>query len=298
MDRQRVLITGGAGFLGINLTRHLLSRGYAVVSLDVEEFDYPERDRVEIIKGDIRNKALVDRAVEGADFVVHTAAALPLYSPEDIYTTDVEGTRNVLDASLRHGVERFVHVSSTAVYGIPDHHPLYETDRLEGVGPYRPDHPPQVVYRAGASRRVRAALRLGLHGTQLPHDRLGEQPLPAARRRRPLRRDNPDHDPPQGAGQRHLQHRRQRVYDDEGRLSGGPGLRGPRQEGGRLPCGAGHLGPAHPRPAEAFAAIQMGLRDGLQGLLRLHREGPETARLRAQVLQQGGPDPELPLVPR
>src|SRR5215210_4574912 len=136
MDRQRVLITGGAGFLGINLTRHLLSRSYAVVSLDVEEFDYPERDRVEIIKGDIRNKALVDRAVEGADFVVHTAAALPLYSPQDIYTTDVEGTRNVLDASLRHGVERFVHVSSTAVYGIPDHHPLYETDRLEGVGPY------------------------------------------------------------------------------------------------------------------------------------------------------------------
>src|SRR5215204_5062958 len=136
MDQQRVLITGGAGFLGINLTRHLLSRGYAVASLDVEEFDYAEREQVEIIKGDIRNKALVDRVVEGADIVVHTAAALPLYSPEDIYTTDVEGTRNVLDASLRHGVKRFVHVSSTAVYGIPDHHPLYETDRLEGVGPY------------------------------------------------------------------------------------------------------------------------------------------------------------------
>src|SRR5215218_9448003 len=126
----------GGRVSGINLTRHLLSRGYAVASLDVEEFDYPERDRLEIIKGDIRNKALVDRAVEGADFVVHTAAALPLYSPEDIYTTDVEGTRNVLDASVRHGVKRFVHVSSTAVYGIPDHHPLYETDRLEGVGPY------------------------------------------------------------------------------------------------------------------------------------------------------------------
>src|SRR5919107_1737050 len=136
MDQQRVLITGGAGFLGINLTRHLLSRGYALASLDVEQFDYPERDRVEIITGDIRDKALVDRAVEGADFVVHTAAALPLYSPEDIYTTDVEGTRNVLDASLRHGVKRFVHISSTAVYGIPDHHPLYETDQLHGVGPY------------------------------------------------------------------------------------------------------------------------------------------------------------------
>ena len=70
------------------------------------------------------------------DFVIHTAAALPLYSAEDIYTTDVEGTRNVLDAALQNGVERVVHVSSTAVYGIPDHHPLHETDKLEGVGPY------------------------------------------------------------------------------------------------------------------------------------------------------------------
>jgi nucleoside-diphosphate-sugar epimerase len=136
MERQEVLITGGAGFLGINLIRHLLARGYELSSLDVEEFDYPERDGIEAIKSDIRDKALVDRAMEGVDFVVHTAAALPLYSPEDIYTTDVEGTRNVLDAALRHGVKRFVHVSSTAVYGIPDHHPLYETDKLEGVGPY------------------------------------------------------------------------------------------------------------------------------------------------------------------
>ena len=136
MEQQKVLITGGAGFLGINLIRHLMARGYEISSLDVEEFDYPEKGRIETIKGDIRDKALVERAMEGVELVVHTAAALPLYSPEDIYTTDVEGTRNVLEAARRHGVERVVHVSSTAVYGIPDHHPLYETDKLEGVGPY------------------------------------------------------------------------------------------------------------------------------------------------------------------
>ncbi len=133
---QKVLITGGAGFLGINLIRHLMAKGYALASLDVEDFDYPERYKIEVITGDIRNKALLDRAMEGVDFVAHTAAALPLYTPEDIYTTDVEGTRNVLEAARRHGVKRIVHVSSTAVYGIPDHHPLYETDKLEGVGPY------------------------------------------------------------------------------------------------------------------------------------------------------------------
>jgi nucleoside-diphosphate-sugar epimerase len=134
--REKVLITGGAGFLGINLVRHLLAKGYALASLDFEDFDYPERHNIEAIKGDIRDKMLLNRAMEGVDFVVHTAAALPLYSPEDIYTTDVEGTRNVLEAARQNGVKRVVHVSSTAVYGIPDHHPLYETDKLEGVGPY------------------------------------------------------------------------------------------------------------------------------------------------------------------
>ena len=133
---RTILITGGAGFLGINLARYLLARGDRVVSLDIAPFDYPERDRVTVITGDIRERADVDRAMEGVDAVVHTAAALPLYSKRDIVTTDIHGIRNVLQSALDHGVQRVVHISSTAVYGIPDHHPLVETDRLEGVGPY------------------------------------------------------------------------------------------------------------------------------------------------------------------
>jgi nucleoside-diphosphate-sugar epimerase len=74
--------------------------------------------------------------MEGVDIVVHTAAALPLYKPADIYSTDIDGTRNVLQSALDHKVDRVIHVSSTAVYGIPDHHPLLENDRLDGVGPY------------------------------------------------------------------------------------------------------------------------------------------------------------------
>ncbi len=137
MSKQRVLITGGAGFLGINLIRYLDARGYDLVSLDIADFTYPDmRERVTIVKGDIRDERAVERAMEGVDIVVHTAAALPLYSKEDIYTTDVEGTRTLLRVAHRHGVKRFIHISSTAVYGIPDHHPLYEDDRLEGVGPY------------------------------------------------------------------------------------------------------------------------------------------------------------------
>jgi len=133
---KRVLITGGAGFLGINLARYLLDKGYAVVSLDIAPFDYPERDRVTVVTGDIRDQAAVKQAMKGIDVVVHTAAALPLYSPEDIYSTDITGLRNVLQAAYDQLVDRFIHISSTAVYGIPDHHPLREDDRLDGVGPY------------------------------------------------------------------------------------------------------------------------------------------------------------------
>jgi nucleoside-diphosphate-sugar epimerase len=133
---MQVLITGGAGFLGINLARHLLRNGNSVISYDLAEFDYPERDRVRCVRGDIRDRKALDAALTGVDVVVHTAAALPLYSKEDIYTTDVVGTRNVLEASHAAGVARVVHISSTAVYGIPDHHPLLETDPVHGVGPY------------------------------------------------------------------------------------------------------------------------------------------------------------------
>ncbi|MDO8490191.1 MAG: NAD-dependent epimerase/dehydratase family protein [bacterium] len=131
-----VLITGGSGFLGINLIRFLLSRDYHVRSLDIEPFTYPESDRIESVIGDIRDREAVQKCMNGVEAVIHCAAALPLYSKEDIFSTDVDGTRNVLQAAVDHDVRRVIHVSSTAVYGIPEKHPLYESDQLIGVGPY------------------------------------------------------------------------------------------------------------------------------------------------------------------
>jgi nucleoside-diphosphate-sugar epimerase len=132
----RYLITGGSGFLGINLCRYLLARGQLVRTLDIAPFDYPERDRVDAMLGDIRDRTMVDRAVQGIDIVVHAAAALPLSSAHDIETTDVQGTGIILDSAFAHGVKRVIFTSSTSVYGIPDHHPLVEEDRVHGVGPY------------------------------------------------------------------------------------------------------------------------------------------------------------------
>lgn len=133
----KILVTGGSGFLGINLIRHLRAKGETDIrSLDIVPFDYPEKDCVDLHTGDIRDVAAVARAMDGVSMVIHTAAALPLYSERDIMTTDVDGTRNLLAAAKKAGVARFVMISSTAVYGIPDHHPLLETDKLTGVGPY------------------------------------------------------------------------------------------------------------------------------------------------------------------
>ncbi len=131
-----VLVTGGAGFLGINLVRYLLREDERVVTLDIAPFDYPERPRIREVRGDIRDPQTVRAAMEDVDSVVHAAAALPLYKKEDIFSTDLDGTRTVLEAAREAGITRVVHVSSTAVYGIPDHHPIREDDRLEGVGPY------------------------------------------------------------------------------------------------------------------------------------------------------------------
>ncbi len=133
---MKFLITGGSGFLGINMVRFLLEKGHTIVSLDKDIFDYPEKDQITSIVGDIRNKSDIETAMKGVDMVIHTAAALPLYSEEEILSTDIAGTKNVLDAALSCDVKRVVHISSTAVYGIPDHHPLLETDKLDGVGPY------------------------------------------------------------------------------------------------------------------------------------------------------------------
>lgn len=122
--------------MGINLVRFLLARGHEVRSYDIARFDYPEQDQISELHGDIRTIELHDAAFDGVDVVVHCAAALPLCTREEIFSTDVEGTRRLLVSAKAKGISRFIHISSTAVYGIPDHHPLIEDDPMIGVGPY------------------------------------------------------------------------------------------------------------------------------------------------------------------
>ena len=136
---MKVLVTGGSGFLGINLIRFLRTKGVEEIRvLDIAPFDYPEQNEpwLKFMLGDVRDIPMVEKVTEGCDIVVHCAAALPLYSKEDIFTTEVDGSRNVLNAARKFNLDRHVQISSTAVYGVPKKHPIYETDPMIGVGPY------------------------------------------------------------------------------------------------------------------------------------------------------------------
>src|SRR3954466_8008961 len=131
-------ISGGAGFLGLHLARRLLAEGHDVRTLDVVPLDDPELERsVEELRGDIRDGDAVRRLVAGAEAVVHAAAALPIQaSREAIRSVNAAGTENVLPAAREADVRRVLFISSTAVYGVPEKHPIEESDPLVGVGWY------------------------------------------------------------------------------------------------------------------------------------------------------------------
>jgi nucleoside-diphosphate-sugar epimerase len=131
-------ISGGAGFLGLHLSRRLVADGHRVRTLDVAPLDDPElEDSVEELRGDVRDPERVRELVAGADVVVHAAAALPIQaSRASIRSVNVGGTENVLSSARDAGVRRVVFISSTAVYGVPEKHPIEVDDPLVGVGAY------------------------------------------------------------------------------------------------------------------------------------------------------------------
>ena len=113
-DIRRCLVIGGAGMLGYEIVRQLLSRGVEVRVLDIEPLDDP---RCQAIVGDIRDPSAVQRACEGMDAVIQTAAAVwNVRTPRWLYEeVNVEGNRRVIEACLKLGVPRLVYTSSMDV---------------------------------------------------------------------------------------------------------------------------------------------------------------------------------------
>lgn len=136
--KKKVLITGGTGFLGVHLARYLLAKNYVVTLLDIAPLDATDLlGKVNVIKLDIRNKKLLIPAFKNHDYVVHAAAALPIQrTKKAIYSVNVDGTKNVLDASIENKIKRTIFISTTAVYGVPKHLPEKENSPIDPIGFY------------------------------------------------------------------------------------------------------------------------------------------------------------------
>jgi dihydroflavonol-4-reductase len=140
-----VLITGAAGFLGSAVVRQFLAAGYAVRVLvrDSSPRANLQGLGVEPFEGDVRDAADVERAMRGMQYVVHTAADYRLWArtPEEIVSNNVIGTRTIVEAARRLGIERMVYTSSVATLALQTGgEPADETQRLsqdKAVGAYK-----------------------------------------------------------------------------------------------------------------------------------------------------------------
>ena len=144
---MRVLVTGGAGFIGSHTVDHLLAEGVEVVVFDNLRSGRLENIRQHVnkrnfrfVRGDIRDSHLVKDLVSDVDAVIHLAALVSV--PESIkdpaltYAINVNGTLNLLKASVDFGVKRFVYASSCAVYGNAENLPIKEDYPPKPLSPY------------------------------------------------------------------------------------------------------------------------------------------------------------------
>jgi len=133
---MKIGITGAAGFLGLHLAKKFNTNSFDLTLSDIQNFIKKDYSNGKFLKADIRNSNKMDEFTKNKDAIIHAAAALPLWSKKDIYDINVNGTKNLLKNCLKNKVKHFVYISSTAVYGVPKKHPVYESDQLVGVGAY------------------------------------------------------------------------------------------------------------------------------------------------------------------
>ena len=147
---MKILVTGGAGFIGSNFIRLILKKypDYEVVNLDKLTYagnldnlkDIESDERYSFVRADIGDGDAVDRAMSGIDAVINFAAEShvdrSIGGPADFITTDVFGTYVLLEAARRHEISRYIQISTDEVYGSIAEGSFTETDRLEPSSPY------------------------------------------------------------------------------------------------------------------------------------------------------------------
>jgi UDP-glucose 4-epimerase len=143
---MRILVTGGAGFIGSHLAERLLQDGHEVRVLDNlstgRRENLPTHPRLEFVEGDIRATGAMS-AVAGIDAIYHLAAVASVQAsvedPRGTHETNFVGTLNLLEAARQHGVRRFIYASSAAVYGDTADLPVSEEAITKPLSPYAAD---------------------------------------------------------------------------------------------------------------------------------------------------------------
>ncbi|HEY7954220.1 MAG TPA: NAD-dependent epimerase/dehydratase family protein, partial [Polyangia bacterium] len=188
---MKVVVTGAAGHIGGNLTRALIARGErprVLVRSDRRALDGLD---VEVVDGDVRDRASLERAFDGAERVFHLAAHISISPGEEelVEAINVRGVKNVVEACLARGVKRLIHFSSIhALASEPTGTPVDESRPLAADSPLTYDRS-----KAGGEREVRAGIERGLDAVVVnptgvigPHDyrpsRMGEVFLSLYRR--------------------------------------------------------------------------------------------------------------------
>ncbi len=144
---MKVLVTGGAGFIGSHVVDRLVNEGYHVRIIDDLSTGrlgniqgHLSSGEVEFVKGDIRDAAFVTRGVKNIDVVVHLAAItnvpFSIANPDLTFDVNLLGTLNLLRSSIKENIDRFVFVSSCAVCGEPKSLPVNEEDKPNPISPY------------------------------------------------------------------------------------------------------------------------------------------------------------------
>jgi dihydroflavonol-4-reductase len=120
---MKALVTGATGFVGAAVARALIREGWEVVALARKASDRRNVQdlKLQVVEGDLVNRPSLDRALSGCQALFHVAAdyRLGAFDPQQLYQTNVEGTRNILEASTQAGLTRVVYTSSVATVGIP-----------------------------------------------------------------------------------------------------------------------------------------------------------------------------------
>ena len=138
---MRVLVTGGAGYIGSHAVRELARRGHDVVIYDNLSTGYRNSaDGFEFVEGDIGDRARLEPAVRGAQAVMHFAAHISVgesvENPRKYFHNNVQCALNLLNTSLESGIKNFVFSSTAAVYGTPLKVPMTEDNPREPINPY------------------------------------------------------------------------------------------------------------------------------------------------------------------